>query len=197
MATPTTKPTVQTAAPTPAPAAASPAATYTISALAREFDITPRAIRFYEDQGILSPSRAGRNRVYAARDRARLKLLLRGKRLGLSLSEVRSLIDMYDSPRDTEAQLREFLAVLARHRATLERQREDIGLTLAEISAHETQCHALLVGHEGQSQKDLSKKVSAKKAAKPDASVDTLAASTQPPVPPVKRPRSRAAIVQE
>lgn len=122
--------------------------TYTISALAREFDITPRAIRFYEDQGILSPSRAGRNRVYAARDRARLKLLLRGKRLGLSLSEVRALIDMYDSPRDTEAQLREFLAVLARHRATLERQREDIGLTLAEISAHEAQCHALLVEHE-------------------------------------------------
>jgi DNA-binding transcriptional MerR regulator len=118
--------------------------TFTISALAREFDITPRAIRFYEDQGILSPSRAGRNRVYAARDRARLKLLLRGKRLGLSLSEVRALIDMYDSPRDTEAQLREFLAVLARHRATLERQREDIGTTLAEIAAHEAQCNALL-----------------------------------------------------
>jgi len=193
MATPTTKPPVQAAAPTPAPAAA----TYTISALAREFDITPRAIRFYEDQGILSPSRAGRNRVYAARDRARLKLLLRGKRLGLSLSEVRSLIDMYDSPRDTEAQLREFLAVLARHRATLERQREDIGLTLAEISAHETQCHALLVGHESQSPKDQPKKTPSKKAAKPDASVEVSPASTQPPVPPAKRPRSRTAIVQE
>ena len=191
MATPTTKPPVQAAAPTPAPAAA----TYTISALAREFDITPRAIRFYEDQGILSPSRAGRNRVYAARDRARLKLLLRGKRLGLSLSEVRSLIDMYDSPRDTEAQLREFLAVLARHRATLERQREDIGLTLAEISAHETQCHALLVGHESQSSKAV--KATAKKATKPDAAVDTLAASAQLPVPPAKRPRSRTAIAQE
>ncbi len=188
MATPTTTPPVQVPAQTPAPAAA----TYTISALAREFDITPRAIRFYEDQGILSPSRAGRNRVYAARDRARLKLLLRGKRLGLSLSEVRSLIDMYDSPRDTEAQLREFLAVLARHRATLERQREDIGLTLAEISAHETQCHALLVGHAGQSQKSPSKK-----AAKPDSAVETPPASVQPPVPPAKRPRSRAAIVQE
>lgn len=189
MATPTTKPPVQAATPA--------AATYTISALAREFDITPRAIRFYEDQGILSPSRAGRNRVYAARDRARLKLLLRGKRLGLSLSEVRLLIDMYDSPRDTEAQLREFLAVLARHRATLERQREDIGLTLAEISAHEAQCHALLVGHESQSQKDQPKKIASKKAVKLDASADTPLASTQPPVPPAKRPRSRAAIAQE
>lgn len=177
MATPTTTPPVQA----PAPAAA----TYTISALAREFDITPRAIRFYEDQGILSPSRAGRNRVYAARDRARLKLLLRGKRLGLSLSEVRSLIDMYDSPRDTEAQLREFLAVLARHRATLERQREDIGLTLAEISAHETQCHALLVAHAGQSPT----------AAGLDSPVG--AAAVQSPAAPAKRTRSRAAIAQE
>lgn len=188
MATPTTTPPVQA----PAQSSAPTAATYTISALAREFDITPRAIRFYEDQGILSPSRAGRNRVYAARDRARLKLLLRGKRLGLSLSEVRLLIDMYDSPRDTEAQLREFLAVLARHRATLERQREDIGLTLAEISAHETQCHALLVGH-----KDEAKKSSSKKAAKPGASAQTPLASAQPAVPPAKRPRSRAAIAQE
>ena len=151
--------------------APAPSPTYTISALAREFDITPRAIRFYEDQGILSPSRAGRNRVYAARDRARLKLLLRGKRLGLSLSEVRSLIDMYDSPRDTEAQLREFLAVLARHRATLERQREDIGVTLAEIAAHEAQCNALLAAH-------------AATPAKREAA-------------PAKRARSRAAVPQE
>lgn len=124
--------------------------TYTISALAREFDITPRAIRFYEDQGILAPTRSGRNRVYAARDRARLKLLLRGKRLGLSLSEICALIEMYDSPRDTEAQLREFLSVLARHRATLERQREDITVTLAEIAAHETQCQALLAQQMGE-----------------------------------------------
>lgn len=125
--------------------------TYTISALAREFDITPRAIRFYEDQGILAPTRSGRNRVYAARDRARLKLLLRGKRLGLSLSEICALIEMYDSPRDTEAQLREFLAVLARHRATLERQREDITVTLAEIAAHETHCQDLLAQQAGAS----------------------------------------------
>ena len=122
--------------------------TYTISDLAREFDITPRAIRFYEDQGILSPAREGRNRVYAARDRARLKLTLRGKRLGLSLSEIKSLIDMYDSPRDTVAQLRKFLDVLQLHREQLQRQREDLEATLSEIDAHEAQCRAMLAEHE-------------------------------------------------
>lgn len=121
-----------------------PPSTWTISELAREFDITPRTIRFYEDQGIVSPTRDGRNRVYAARDRTRLKLALRGKRLGLQLSEIRALIDMYDSPVDTGAQLREYLNVLARHRAMLERQRQDIDDTLQEISAQEAQCRALL-----------------------------------------------------
>ena len=115
-------------------------ATYTITELAKEFDITPRAIRFYEDQGLISPTRdgpSGRNRVYSARERTHLKLTLRGKRLGLSLSDIRHLVDMYDSPKDTEAQLRVFLEVLARHRATLEQQREDIEVMLAEISTHE------------------------------------------------------------
>ena len=76
-------------------------ATYTISELAAEFDITPRAIRFYEDMGLLNPARDGRNRVYSVRDRTRLKLTLRGKRLGLSLVEIRELVDMYESPADT------------------------------------------------------------------------------------------------
>lgn len=73
--------------------------TYTITELAREFDITPRAIRFYEDQGLISPARegaGGRSRVYASRDRTRLKLTLRGKRLGLTLQEIKSLVDMYE-----------------------------------------------------------------------------------------------------
>jgi DNA-binding transcriptional MerR regulator len=123
--------------------------TYTITELSREFDITARAIRFYEDQGLLSPTRegaGGRNRVYTTRDRTRLKLTLRGKRLGLTLSEIKSLVDMYESPRDTRAQMDRFLAVLARHRATLEQQREDIAVALAEISAHEDQCHRMLTG---------------------------------------------------
>ena len=115
-------------------------ATFTITELAREFDVTPRAIRFYEDQGLLAPTRAGaggRQRVYTLRDRTRLKLTLRGKRLGLSLSEVRDLVDMYESPSDTVPQLERFLQVLAGHRATLERQLEDLQVTLGEIAAHE------------------------------------------------------------
>jgi len=121
--------------------------TYTITELAREFDITPRAIRFYEDQGLLSPKRegaGGRTRVYSARERTRLKLTLRGKRLGLSLSEIKALVDMYESPKDSTAQLQRFLAVLAQHRETLERQREDLEVTLAEIGAHEEKCRRLL-----------------------------------------------------
>jgi DNA-binding transcriptional MerR regulator len=123
------------------------ATTYTITELSREFDITPRAIRFYEDQGLLSPNRegpGGRNRVYTARERTHLKLTLRGKRLGLSLSDIKSLVDMYTSPKDTEAQLQRFAAVLAQHRAALEQQREDIEVLLTEISAHEKECQRML-----------------------------------------------------
>lgn len=124
------------------------ASTWTISQLAREFEITPRTIRFYEDQGIVSPGREGRNRVYTARDRTRLKLALRGKRLGLSLSEIRGLIDLYDNPGDTALQLREYLNVLARHRAALEQQQLDIQETLREIAEQERQCKDLLAAKE-------------------------------------------------
>ena len=122
--------------------------TYTIAELAREFDITARAIRFYEDQGLLRPSRegvGGRNRVYTARDRTHLKLTLRGKRLGLTLSEIKSIVDMYESPRDTVAQIDRFLAVLAHQRVTLEQQRADIEMALEEIAAHEEECRRLLL----------------------------------------------------
>jgi DNA-binding transcriptional MerR regulator len=118
--------------------------TYTITELAAEFDITARAIRFYEDVGLLTPARAGRNRVYSHRDRTRLKLTLRGKRLGLSLQEIKQLVDMYDSPADTRQQLSAFLQVLGEHRRQLEQQREDIEITLAEIGQHETRCRAVL-----------------------------------------------------
>ncbi len=118
--------------------------TWTISDLAKEFDITPRTIRFYEDQGILSPAREGRRRVYVARDRTRLKLALRGKRLGLQLSEIRDLIDMYDGPRDTSPQLKHYLSVLRSQRVMLELQQRDIEETLAEIAQQESQCEALL-----------------------------------------------------
>lgn len=120
----------------------------TITALSHEFDITPRAIRFYEDVGLLTPQRSGRNRVYTQRDRTRLKLTLRGKRLGLSLSEIKQLVDMYDSPSDTVPQLQAFLGVLAAHRQLLEQQREDLEITLAEIAQHEARCRSLLTAAE-------------------------------------------------
>jgi DNA-binding transcriptional MerR regulator len=118
--------------------------TRTISELSREFDVTPRTIRFYEDQGIVSPAREGRNRIFGPRDRTRLKLALRGKRLGLQLSEILTLIDMYDGPGDTAVQLRQYLSVLEQHRSTLEQQRRDIEDTLREIAQQEQQCRELL-----------------------------------------------------
>ncbi|QLQ00250.1 MAG: MerR family DNA-binding transcriptional regulator [Burkholderiaceae bacterium] len=121
--------------------------TYSISDLAREFDLTTRAIRFYEDMGLLQPTRSGpggRNRVYSARDRTRLKLTLRAKRLGLSLTEAKDIIDMYDSPRDTGPQLRKFLAVLAEHRRQLEEQLAEVQANLDEVKVHEKEARALL-----------------------------------------------------
>ena len=134
--------------------------TYTISDLAREFDLTTRAIRFYEDLGLLQPERSGpggRNRVYSIRDRTRLKLTLRAKRLGMSLTEAKDIIEMYDSPRDTGAQLTKFLDVLALHRTQIEEQMADLQANLEEIKVHQREARALLV------------KAEAKAAAKPTA----------------------------
>ena len=120
---------------------------YSISDLAQEFDLTTRAIRFYEDMGLLQPERTGpggRVRQYSARDRTRLKLTLRAKRLGLSLTEAKDIIDMYDSPRDTGPQLRKFLAVLADHKRQLEEQLADLMANLDEVKVHEKEARALL-----------------------------------------------------
>jgi len=119
---------------------------YSISELAREFDVTPRAIRFYEAQGLLAPKRAGQRRIYTARDRTRLKLTLRGKRLGLALSEVRELIGMYEPGRDERPQLERFLAVLNNHKASLMQQRADLEDQLAEIAAFEIRIRKQLGG---------------------------------------------------
>ncbi len=121
--------------------------TYSISELATEFSVTPRAIRFYEDHGLLAPKRVGANghqRVYTIRDRTRLKLTLRGKRLGLTLSQIAELINMYESSKDTEAQLTRFINVLDDHKATLEQQLEDLKLTLSEIQEQRAHCSQLL-----------------------------------------------------
>ena len=136
------------------------ASQFSISDLAKEFDLTTRAIRFYEDMGLLEPERSGpggRNRVYSSRDRTRLKLTLRAKRLGLSLVEAKELIDMYDSPRDTGPQLKKFLVVLAEHRQQLESQLADLHATLEEVKSHEKEARNLLA----RSEKGVGKKVSA------------------------------------
>jgi len=119
---------------------------FSISELAREFDVTPRAIRFYEDQGLLSPRREGQRRVYTPRDRTRLKLTLRGKRLGLALSEIRELIDMYEPGRGERAQLQRFLAVLEAHKEALLQQQSDLEAQLSEIRAFEKRVRKQLRG---------------------------------------------------
>ena len=121
--------------------------TYTISDLAKEFDLTTRAIRFYEDMGLLQPERTGpggRQRVYSPRDRTRLRLTLRAKRLGLSLTEAKEIIDLYESPRDTAPQLRKYLQTLAHHRRQLEIRLGELQANLDEVKAHEDEARQLL-----------------------------------------------------
>jgi DNA-binding transcriptional MerR regulator len=137
------------AADLPVPEAARPAAaeTFTISDLAREFALTTRAIRFYEDEGLLSPLRRGRARIYSERERVRIKLILRGKRLGLALSEIRELFDLYATTRNERPQLEKFLVILADRRSMLVQQREDIDAVLVEIAGLERDCRRRLKGN--------------------------------------------------
>lgn len=110
-----------------------PARTFTIRQLCQEFDCTPRALRFYEDKGLLAPARDGLNRIYSARDRARLALILRGKRVGLSLTELREILDLYELP---DGGLRQNAASLYKFREKLvamERQRADLDSAIAEL----------------------------------------------------------------
>lgn len=125
-------------------AVADPERFYTISALAQEFALTTRAIRFYEDEGLITPVRKGRVRVYGERERVRIKLILRGKRLGLSLSEIRELFDLYAATRNERAQLAKFLQMLGERRAMLLTQREDIDAVISEIAILERDCRRRL-----------------------------------------------------
>lgn len=106
---------------------------YSITALAEEFSITPRAIRFYEDKGMLHPQRVGLNRIYSRRDRARLKLILRGKRLGFSLSDIREMLDLYDLGDGQVEQMRVTLRKSRERLAALERQRRDLEEAITEL----------------------------------------------------------------
>lgn len=118
--------------------------TYTISDLAKEFDITTRTIRFYEIEGLLMPTRDGRNRQYSQRDHTRLKLILRGKRLGFSLEEIREMFDLYDSAPGEQAQLTHILGKVETRKNLMKQQLEDIQLSLHELKEFENQCRLRL-----------------------------------------------------
>lgn len=117
---------------------------YSISELAREFDVTTRSIRFYEDQGLLNPAREGQTRIYSKQDRVRLKLTLRGKRLGFSLAEIRELFDLYDADKSSRTQLQTMLELVAERRETLQQQMEDIRVVLLELEVAEQRCQQAL-----------------------------------------------------
>ena len=113
---------------------------FSITELTREFDITTRTLRFYEAEGMLSPLRRGRQRLFNQRDRTRLKLILRGKRLGLSLADIRDIIDMYDAEPGERGQLNYLVERIAGRRSELEQKQKDIDLTLAELEQVELRC---------------------------------------------------------
>ena len=117
---------------------------YSISELSREFEVTTRTIRFYEDKGLLRPDRVGRQRVYSPGDRVRLKLILRGKRLGFSLSEIGDIIQMYDSTPGESGQLTYFIDRIQQRRHALQQQHDDIEVTLQELNQIEKQCRQQL-----------------------------------------------------
>ncbi|MCE9933976.1 MerR family transcriptional regulator [Aeromonas salmonicida] len=118
--------------------------TYSISELAHEFDITPRTIRYYEDEGLITPTREGQTRIYSHKDKIRLKLTLRGKRLGFSLAEIRELFDMYDTDRSSKTQLHSMIQLINAKRQSLHQQLEDIQMVMAELEAAEQRCaHSL------------------------------------------------------
>ncbi len=124
--------------------------TYSISELASEFGITTRTIRFYEERGYLSPKRDGTGRIYSAPDRTSLRLILRGKRLGLSLDETADLIKMYGSPRNNRKQLEMFVSWIGEKRTDLERKRKDLEVMLNDLQSVEDKCQLALAEYGNQ-----------------------------------------------
>lgn len=114
--------------------------TYSISELVHEFDITPRTIRYYEDEGLLTPQREGQTRIYSHKEKTRLKLTLRGKRLGFSLAEIRELFEMYDTDKSSNTQLNSMIQLIDEKRIALRQQLDDIQMVMAELEAAEQRC---------------------------------------------------------
>ena len=117
---------------------------YSIGDLASDFGVTTRTIRFYEEKGLLDPERNGKHRVYSPSDRTKLRLILRGKRLGLSLDESADIILMYGTPGNNRKQLEKLIATIRAKRAELRRQQEDLAAMLTELGAAEKKCRAAL-----------------------------------------------------
>lgn len=136
--------------------------TYSISELAKEFDVTTRSIRFYEDQELLRPTRRGQTRIFSSKDRVRLKLILRGKRMGFSLAETKELFDLWDETLSgNEKQLLKMLTILENKRAQLEQQKNDIAQAEMEMDTAEARCREALT----ELQKKKQQQTPAKKAA--------------------------------
>ena len=114
--------------------------TWTIAQIADEFDVTHRAVRHYEDLGLISPERRGTQRIYLRRDRTRLNLILRGKRLGFPLEEIRTIINLFDAPRGRRAQLEYVLGQIDERRADLEQRRKDVQDAISELGEFERRC---------------------------------------------------------
>lgn len=125
-----------------------PSTTYSISDLAKEFSVTTRTIRHYEELGLLQPARNGQTRIYSKGDRTRLRLILRGKRLGFSLDESREIIDMYHPQGSNSEQLNKLLQTIAEQKARLESQRRDIEAMLNELNDAEQQFKTALASEE-------------------------------------------------
>lgn len=117
---------------------------YSITDLSREFDITPRTLRFYEEKGLLSPQREGQNRIYSTADRTRLKLILRGKRLGLTLDESRDIIDLYQPQTDNKKQLQTLLDKIQQKKSQLRQQQQDLELMMLDLTEAEQRCQSAL-----------------------------------------------------
>jgi DNA-binding transcriptional MerR regulator len=117
---------------------------FSIGDLSREFEVTTRTIRHYEELGLLAPSRSGQNRIYSARDRVHLKLILRGRRLGFPLKEIGELLELYDAPNGEASQLKRFIGKMRERRQTLLEQRRDIDRVLEELDELEKRCAQIL-----------------------------------------------------
>ncbi len=123
--------------------------TFKISELAKEFDITTRSIRFYEDVGLLTPERKGSTRIYNGRDRIRLKLILRGKRLGFSLADIKELFELYDTDQSTE-QLNYMIRLIEEKKSALQQQANDIQAVMMELNAAQLRCEHTLISMKGE-----------------------------------------------